>query len=313
MTSTIANFQSFHVIRIDQSNRDAYVTYCRKHRYDHDESDLYEEDLLTFDPEASIQPTFGLQAKSGQWIGMVSVRILPYLGDKKRGRIAILHSEYTVKETYEALLEAILPDVAYVDHLFCFLPEKQREVSQIIQDLQFSLDRYVWVLVREDLPINSAVFPKGYSLLPYRGPMDAADWCLVRNDAFQTLRGSETPLDEAGVVKMTEEACHVDGGMLILRDEANQAIGIIRVAKELEEGIEYAFIGPVAVRGSHQGKGFGRMLLRAGLQFGFEQDIDHAMLCVNADNSRAADLYLSEGFQKNVVMICYKREVHQNE
>lgn len=313
MPNDKATFQSFQTIAINESNREAYIQYCRKHRYDHDESDLYEEDLLAFDPNPEVQPTFGLLAKSGQWIGMISIRILPYMAHKKRGRVAIFHSEYTLLETYSALLEAVLPFVSHTDHLFCFLPEKLEEVSRIIKNLHFSLDRYVWVLVREDLDIEPAVFPQGYSLSAYRGVEDAADWCLVRNDAFQTLRGSETPMDPAGVIKMTEEASHLEGGMLILRDEEQRPVGVIRVAKEIEEGIEYAFIGPVAVKESHQGRGLGRMLLRAGLQFGLSQEIDHAMLCVNADNARAADLYLSEGFEKNVVMICYKKEINANE
>ncbi len=88
-----------------------------------------------------------------------------------------------------------------------------------------------------------------------------------------------------------------------------EAIGVIRVGKEVEEDMTYAFIGPVAVLPEYQGKGLGKILLRAGVAFGQANAMPHAMLCVNAENERAADLYLSEGFKKQVVMMCYKKMI----
>lgn len=308
MESSKAVLQSYQVVKIEEHNKQCYQDYCRKHRYEHDESDLYEEELENFNPDENVQPTFALISKSGQCLGMISLRILPYLETQKRGRLAIFHCEYTLESCYDSLLNALKPHTRGLDHIFCFLPEKKKDVATILSSLAFDLDRYVWVLIRDELPIKEAVFPEGFVIRSYENQRDEADWCLVRNQAFQTLKGSETPITEDMVVKMTKEASHLEGGMLILYNEQHRPVGVIRVSREVEEGVEYAFVGPVAVIPEYQGKGLGRMLLRSGLQVGLDKGIEQAMLCVNADNERAADLYLSEGFYKNIVMICYKRK-----
>lgn len=299
--------QSIYLVeQITQKNKELYVSYCQKYRFEHDESDLYDEELEKFDPDPVKQPTFCLKDASGSVAGMVSVRCLPYLDDQRRGRFSIIHAVDTSHEAYEMLYSAIEPYVRVMDHLFLFIPESKSEVADILKEIGFQLDRYVWVLDRDDLPVASIILPEGYEIKAYMDEKDAEDWCKVRNRAFATLKGSETPIAEADVIKMVNTPSTVPGGMLFLKKDG-EAIGVIRVGKEVEEDKTYAFIGPVAVLPEYQGKGLGKLLLRAGIAFGQANEMPRAMLCVNAENERAADLYLSEGFKKQVVMMCYKK------
>lgn len=292
---------------ITPDNKELYSDYCKTYRFEHDESDLYDEDLLAFDPDPSKQPTFMLQNEEGETCGMVSIRIMPYLENQKRARFSIFHAVEPAPEAYELLWKAIEPFTKALHHVFLFLPEAKPEIGDIVKRLGFDLDRYVWVLDRADLPVEPPQFPEDMSIRAYIDAKDAPDWCTVRNGAFASLRGSETPIGVEEVVKMTKDIGAVEGGMLILSNAAGP-VGVIRVGKEIEEEKTYAFIGPVAVLPAYQGQGLGRQLLRAGLAFGRDHEMPNAMLCVNADNEWAADLYLSEGFEKQVVMICYKKE-----
>lgn len=294
---------TYQLIAIHEENQSLFLEYAREHRYDHDESDLYEESLQVFDPEK--QPTFVLLDAKQVVVGAVSVRILPYLEDKKRARLAMLHVTIDAVSCYGRLLDAALAAIGEVDHLFGFMPERKAIMAEIMPALGFEIERYVWVLTRGHQPIGEVILPEGYKMTTLKPQTDENDWCQVRNEAFKSLKGSETPLGHEGYMAMLESPGHLEEGMLLLW-QGEKAVGVVRVSKETEESIDYGFIGPVAVLPDYQGKGLGRALLRASLHRSKALGLDQAMLCVNADNARAADLYLQEGFEKSVVMICYR-------
>jgi mycothiol synthase len=64
-------------------------------------------------------------------------------------------------------------------------------------------------------------------------------------------------------------------------------------------------IGPLAIIPEYQGKGLGRILLRASLRFAREKSYKRTILCVNAENERAKALYNQEGFRQVEAVACY--------
>ena len=64
-------------------------------------------------------------------------------------------------------------------------------------------------------------------------------------------------------------------------------------------------IGPIAVLPAHQGKGLGKQLLRTAVEFAGKMNFKKTMLCVNADNERAKELYLKEGFVQTEGVTAY--------
>lgn len=294
-----------NLIKVDEYNKALFKAYCYKYRYEHDESYLDDEELEGFNP--NVQPAFILQEEDCSVVGAVSLKILPYLENEKRGRIVILHvieSYNLIEEAYKRLLDSIKPYIEDLNHISCFIPESKMRFREIIQGLGFTLERYIWVLVRDNMEVSAPHIPQGMNLISVQTHEDAENWCTVRNEAFKTVQGNETPIITEKAIEFLNESRAIPGGMLLLKD-GNCPVGAIRITKELDEGKEYAFIGSVSVLPQYRGKGLGRLLLRAGLTHGKSAGLERAMLTVNAQNENAASLYISEGFHKLSVVICY--------
>jgi mycothiol synthase len=284
-----------------------FIEYCRKHRFEHDESFLYEEDLLSFNPDES-NPTYILLNEDNDITGVVSLMILPYINNSKHGRFRIFHCAETNFEVYNLLFIAIKSHISDLDNVSLFIPEQKTEVRNILKSLHFDIYRYSWVLVRDNIEVPKYILPEGYYIKTFEFNKDEDNWCKVRNAAFATLKGSETPTTPEAITALKDCEDYVEGGLLMLYKD-QEPIGVIRIIKEHENDKAYAFVAPLAIAPEYQGKGFGRILLRAGLAYGKTVNLQYGMLCVNAENERATDLYTKEGFTKIAVMACYKYQI----
>lgn len=284
-----------------------FVDYCVKYRFEHDDSFLYDDDLEGFKADEE-NPTYLLLDQAGNIIGVTSLIIMPYLIDLKKGRFRIFHVADTSYEAYKLLYDAIIAHTDSLHHIDLFVPETKTQVREILTKLSFELYRYSWVLVRDAVDIPSPILPEGYVVRPFRKGVDEKAWATVRNAAFATLKGAETPTTEQKVAELTEESDYVEGGMRILW-KGDIPVGVIRVSKEEEDGKLYSFVAPLAIMPEYHGRGLGRALLRDGLIFGKSAGRPYGMLCVNAENEKAAELYLKEGFTKLAVMVNYRKEL----
>ncbi|BCG57700.1 GNAT family N-acetyltransferase [Paenibacillus sp. URB8-2] len=178
-----------------------------------------------------------------------------------------------------------------------------------IPPLDFTVERYSCLLVSRCLETKEIRLPEGYDIRPFRSESDAEIWSGVRNAGFDGLQGSETPVTPEMVLKMAEEEDSLEGGMMILYDGENPA-GIVRGSADEYEGSPIMNIGPLTLLPEYQGRGLGRILLRAALQFAKEKGYPKAILCVNAENERAKALYLQEGFKQVESAVCYKYDLN---
>ncbi|MCA1032936.1 GNAT family N-acetyltransferase [Bacillus timonensis] len=278
-----------------------FIAYCRYYRDIIDQSYLYEEELASFTPNKE-NPTYLLVNKDRKIIGVASLIIDSYFKKGKKGRFRIFHAENI--QGYKLLFKHILSHTTEIERVFIFTPDKNKPLQHALQQLDFEIERYSFVLEREDLPIIEPSFPKDYQLLPFKFQQDEQLWCEVRNEAFSNLAGSETPITVEMVEKMQHWEDHVQGGMMILYHQT-EPVGVLRVAKEENEDGLRTFIALLAIKKSYQGQGLGGQLLRAGLRFGSNLGMPRALLTVNAENENAVSLYLREGFKKTETMICY--------
>jgi mycothiol synthase len=284
-----------------------FINFCKKHRNNLDDSFLYDEDLEKFQPNNE-NPTYIITNDIGDIIGAVSLIIDDYHKRGRKSRFRIMHSERCVKEDYEFMLSAALAHTESLNKLFLFIKEENNKVAEILQSLNFNIERYAVLLQREDLDITPAVFPEDYSLKTFRQGEDENAWCEVRNAAFANLAGSETPMTPDMVSKMLNSNNNLNGGMLILYHKDNP-VGVVRASKEFENGETYTFIGPIAVKPEYQHMGLGKNLLRAALNYGKSQGMPKAMLTANADNFHALDLYFKEEFKKIECVVCYNYNI----
>ncbi|MBS8266449.1 GNAT family N-acetyltransferase [Mesobacillus boroniphilus] len=288
-----------------------FRAYCKKHRKELDDSFLYDEDLQNFKIDGE-NPTYILTDVSGNIKGAASLILNDYHRKGKRARFRIFHCEFHDDQFYKQLYEEILKHTNSLDHVFLFVPLLNQKLQDVMVKLKFDVERYTFLLVREDIEVRDPAIPQGFEIRSFRPGVDENAWCMVRNGAFSKLKGSETPITPEMVAKMPVESDYLDGGMMILY-ENETPVGVVRGSDDEYEDSPIMNIGPLAILPEYQGKGLGRVLLRAALKFSKEKGYKRCVLCVNADNEQAKALYLKEGFEQTEGVVCYRYELMQNE
>jgi len=292
------------VVALEEARVQDFTAYCRKHRDEVDDSYLYDFELRDFQV-GDENPTYILINEKNDIVGAASMVMDDYHKRGKRARFRIFHSEVDDIQCYQQLLKNLLNHTKNLEKVFLFIPVLNKKLIEIIQGLKFSLERYAFLLVREDLEVPDTTLPEGYDLRPFQRGKDEENWALVRNVAFSTLKGSETPITIEGVTKLLHDNDYLEGGMLLLFHQG-KPVGVIRGADDEYEGAPIMNIGPVAVTPEYQGRGLGRILLRTSLQFAREKGYKRAILSVNGENERAQALYIQEGFKQVEAVACYQ-------
>jgi len=293
--------------KLKQERVNEFVSYCKKHKMELDDSFLYEEDLQDFEPNDE-NPTYMLTNQQGIIVGAVSLMIDDYSKRGKKARFRIFHSEMDNIECYTRMMEAILKHTEGLEKVYLFVPFTNKKLVEFMEGLKFEVERYSFVLVREELEVPAFRLPPDYDIRHFHSGSDEETWCEVRNAGFAKLQGSETPITPEMVQKMMTSEDHIEGGSMILYHQ-NRAVGVIRGTDDEYENSPIMNIGPIAILPEYQGQGLGRILLRASLQFAKEKSYSKTILCVNADNERAKALYIQEGFEQVEAVTCYKYEL----
>ncbi len=192
-------------------------------------------------------------------------------------------------------------------------------------------------------PASHCGLPPGLRLLraglrdPAGGldPVAAPAWCSIINEAFAALAG-HNHLDPEGLERsLHAEAEFADSYIFLLAEESLAGLACTLVNLE-EPHSQSATIGPIAVFPAFQGRGYGRILLRAAIGVAngeasgvangeasgvangeasgvangeasvAERRFQRVDLSVNAENGKALALYLSEGFSVRECFTCYE-------
>ncbi|MBY0123541.1 GNAT family N-acetyltransferase [Bacillus sp. S/N-304-OC-R1] len=280
-----------------------FIAFCANHRHKVDESFLYDEDLKNFQPDNE-NPAYVITDQNGNVNAAASLIMDDYHRRGKNGRFRIFYSEIEDPAYYQELLNAIKNHTSELEQAFVFIPLEQETEMKLAEEINFTVERYSYLLVRDDLGVPNVSLPADYEIRPFRPGSDEEVWCKIRNKGFANLKGSETPITAEMVSKMISASSYLEGGMKILYHK-EKPVGIVRGAKDEFEDSPIMNIGPLAILPEYQGKGLGRNLLRAALQFAKEKSYDRTILCVNADNEGAKALYLQEGFKQVHGVACY--------
>jgi mycothiol synthase len=291
------------VVALDKARVHDFTDYCKRHRNEVDDSYLYDFELRDFQVDDE-NPTYILLDQEDEILGAASLVMDDYHKRGKRARFRIFHSEVEDIHSYQQLLKELLNHTKDLEKIFLFIPVINKKLIEIIESLTFSLERYAFLLVRENVDVPNFKLPDGYELRPFQQGQDEENWATVRNAAFLTLKGSETQITIEGVTKLLHDKDYLESGMLLLFHHG-KPVGVIRGADDEYEEAPIMNIGPVAVTPEYQGRGLGRILLRASLQFAREKGYNRAILSVNGENERAQKLYIQEGFKQVEAVACY--------
>lgn len=289
---------------LSSERKDEFLDFCRKHRADDiDDSYLYDEDLEGFELSDE-NPTYIAINSKGELAAAASLILDDY---RRRGRKAlfrIFHVPGGDRVLYKELLQALLRHTEGLDKLNTFVPTVNTAMMETMSVLGFGVERYSFLLVRDAQPVPDLSLPAGYEIKPFQPGADEAAWCEVRNAGFAKLKGSETPATPDMVTEMISGQSYIEGGLLMLYN-GGKAVGIVRGSADEYEGSPIMNIGPLALLPEYQGKGLGRILLRAALRFASDHAYTRVILCVNAENERAKALYIGEGFQQMEAAACF--------
>lgn len=281
-----------------------FVEYCKKHRREIDDSFLYDEDLNEFEPNAE-NPTYIITNNQGKVMAAVSLIMDDYNQRGRSARFRIFYSKIKNPKCYQFLLDSILIHTKKLDKIFLFIPLKNKSLSKSIEQLGFTVERYSFLMIREDLDVPDVIFPNDYTIKNFRPGRDEKIWCDVRNAGFVSLKGSEPPITPENVKKMVSSDDYIEAGMKILFHK-EKPIGVVRGAADEHDDEPIMNIGPLAILPEYQGKSLGRLLLRASLQFARDNFYKRTILSVNGDNERAKELYRKEGFKEVGAFACYQ-------
>ncbi|WP_075619818.1 GNAT family N-acetyltransferase [Paenisporosarcina indica] len=282
-----------------------FISYCKKHKQEVDDSFLYDEDLKDFVPNVD-NPTYIISNQHGEIIAAASLIIEDYFRRGSKARFRIFHSELEEIACYDMLMKQILKHTGGLDKVFLFVQLTNGALKKFMEELNFTVERYTFVVVREEMDVPPYTLPEGYEIMTFRQGMDERTWCEVRNAGFAKLLGSETPLIQADVERMLSSEEHIEEGMLILY-EKERPVGVVRGSQEDDfESTPIMNFGPLAIIPEYEGKGLGRILLRASLHFAKKKNYAKTILSVNGENERAKALYLQEGFKQVEGVICYE-------
>lgn len=221
----------------------------------------------------------------------------------KEARFRMFHCKEKNIEYYRLLLYEILNHVKGLNSVYCFIQEKYIDVTNIWESLGFKIRRYSWVLVRDTDNFTPPQFPNGFELKTMADGVDEDSWCGIVNEAFEHMLGHTTMYPDK-IERWRNDPGYIKGGMKLLWHK-DKPVATAALVTEDMNGEETVYIESIGVLNAYQGKGLGRNLVRAGIEFAKNYGVKKIMLSVNAENEKAAELYLNEGFKKDEVYICY--------
>ncbi len=231
-----------------------------------------------------------------------------------RARFRVLYSEKADPAIYRRLLDELKSGKGDISHWFAFVKEPDDDLIRCLKESGFRLERTSHVLTREEQPVSPDEWPEGVSIRPFGFGRDEETYAVIRNAAFASLKGSETPLTAADVAAMRHDGDRIPGGIFLLCKDGRD-LGLVATSRDPggDGPGPMLEIGPLAVMPGHQGKGYGTFLLRHALRFGAgEVGLPRAVLCVNAENAPALGLYLREGFLVSEGFSCMRQDFQES-
>ncbi|WNB93883.1 GNAT family N-acetyltransferase [Bacillus sp. NEB1478] len=286
---------------ITDSTKKDFLLFCKKHRNHLDDSYLSDKELELFCPEK--EAAYVIRDSDNLIIGAVSLILDHDYIITKKARFRIFFCEKSEQKIYQHLLDKIMNNLQAGDYIYAFVKEEHIKLHESYKIIGFEIERYVFVLERDDLTLLPPIFPEDYSLKTFRFGRDESIFCKVRNEGFKQLIGF-TPMSPKTAAQMQNWDDYLEDGIFLLYHKC-EPIGVVRTGKDFFNGSHYATVNTLAIIPKYQGKGLGRQLLRTCLAYGKEKGLEKGFLCVNADNDQAAKLYEQEGFQKTESFVCY--------
>ena len=292
------------VVKLTKTDLDEFKAYLIKHRFEHDESFLYDDDIEGF--QINNKQITNLLIEDNQITGTISLMLDDWFLRGGKSRIRIFHCEKGTKERYKILLDSIPVLDESIKHLELFMPSKNENVINIFYAIGFDYYRTTYVMKRENKENVDIRLPNGFELRDFVSGQDEQAYAKIRNRAFEKIEGNNTPITIDEVREhVTSKDVLVGGVKMVMH--GNLPIGLVRMSLEEEAGKKYAVVAPIAIVPEFQGCGLGLELLKCGIIIGAENGLNNAMLVVNSENEKALGLYKKAGFEVDFSVVSMRK------
>ena len=290
---------SLRIEKVSKENEPSLVRYCEKHGNEHDGSYLPGRDF-----EISEEHPSYLLYQNEQLVGAVSLMRTKRFLSVNKGRFSIFHSTLNTREAYKNLLDAIRPHLQDLRSVYLFIPEEKEETAVILSGLKFQIERYSFVLERNQAEPYEYSFPEGFTIQQL-DPSDLdglSQFAACLNEEFKELAGHTHSTTE-DIRTWFDDQGYIKGGLCLLKKD-QEPIGTISLAIDLEN-LEAGEIGAFGILEEYRGQELGRNLLKYGVNFLIGEGLNPINLSVNGENHAAFRLYQSEGFYLTESVVCY--------
>ena len=286
------------VVKLTEKNIPAFKQYFKQYSHEQDESNPPLDDFTAGEND----PVY-LLVNGSEVRGAAALMLHPEYREVRQARLRMFHAADGDYLSYLKLLNSILLHTSGLTSIYGFIEDNYSNIAKIWEDLGFESRRFAWILTRDTKEFTGPHFPEGYELRNFREGIDEENWCDIINDAFAHTLG-HVRLTKEKIAHWKLDPTYIDDGMKMLWHK-EKPVGSLALIKEIHEGEEIIFIEAIGILTEEQGKGFGKNLLRAGIEYAINYGSKKAMLSVNGENDKAADMYFREGFKKEALYKCY--------
>ena len=293
------------VVKLTDKNVTAFRSYFKQFSHEQDESNPPLDDFTPGDDD----PVY-LLVKGNEIRGAAALMLHTEYREVRMARLRMFHAVDGDYLSYLKLLNSILLHTSGLTSIYGFIEDKYSNIANIWEDLGFESRRFSWILKRDTGNFTKPEFPEGFELRTFRDGTDEENWCDIINDAFAHTLG-HVRLTKEKIAQWKLDPTYIDDGMKMLWYK-DKPVGTLALIKEMHEGDEVIFIEAIGVLTEEQGKGLGKNLLRAGLEYANNYGYKKAMLSVNGENDKAAEMYFREGFKKEALYKCYYYDMKNN-
>ena len=291
------------ITRVTEDNINRLILYAREFGSEHDSSYLPGRDF-----ELSEQYPSYLLLENGDVVGAVSLMRTERFLSVGKGRFSIFHARNMDLLAYQKLLEAIRPHMDDLQSVYMFIPEKNEVSAGILSKLGFEVERYSFILERNEPALAEPVFPEGV-MVHALDPTDQdgiSQFVDCLNAEFKDLAGHTTNTVE-DFQSWFKDQSYLEGGLCLLK-KGQDPIGTIALMRDLDD-MNAGEILAVGIMEDYRGQNLGRNLLRYGINFLAGKKLSPIILSVNGGNHGAIKLYKAEGFTLTESVVCYSLEV----
>lgn len=196
-------------------------------------------------------------------------------------------------------LSEFLHGVPREDRLQLWLRDAEPDAEAVIEDLGFTAYRDLWQL---RCPLPNA--PSGLVTRAFR-PDDADEFISVNNRAFH-WHPEQGGLTRDGFDATRSESWFDPDGFRLLHD-SGELVGFCWTKVHTDHKPPLGEIYVIAIDPSRHGRGLGKPMTLAGLEWLSTQGLAHAMLYVESDNDAANATYATIGFTRHHIDRAYRR------